>query len=309
MQAVPTAISQNLAQKSYSTGEVGLLGEEIPQRLLSIFIESASACLRQIYNMSMQHGSSKAFALYKVGLNVVAHWDNDVVLEETVRIETMYPEVMALHSYSYLWLLDTLFSDKEISNLAVPSLPDFYLIFIRRIVQHGEVSSNIEFLKTPIALQRCVYIDAFRNAYHDLIQKSARQARCQILLPQKKEQSVETEITAEDAPSEVAARLSSISKNTKSKADKIHSANEKFKAQSKTAPALTVVNLAKQAEMQQNKDKDDNKEDEKKNNDEGDKVDQETQANTAKTRALTIKGPCFFTSSQQKEEKKEEISP
>ena len=295
--AISASLSLNQPKKHYQSGEVGLLGEEIPQRLLSILIESATACLNQIHTMSMQHGMVKAANLYKVGLNVVAHWDNDVILEEIVRIETLYPEVMALHSYSYLWLLDTLFSDKEISNIAVPALPDLYSIFIRRVVQQREVVSDVNYIKTPISFQRLMFVDAFRNSYHDLIQKSARQARFQVSFSPKRENtSGVVEVTADDAPSEVAARLSAGSNISKTKADKIHSQRQKVEN-------LTVVNLKEHEQgMNENIKKNDAENAERDENAEKETI--AASKTTAKTKELIIKGPCFFNQNESKETEK-----
>ncbi len=200
-----------LAQRALACGEVGLLGEEGAQRLLSVFSEFASVCLHQIYEMSYSHGQEKCQALYKVGLDLVARWDGDVLHEETVRMETTYPEVPALHSFVYLWLLDRCFPDADLLSLAVPPLPDAYAIFIRRVAQHVDVAKGRTFIDHPEVYRRTVFIDAFRGAYHDLMQRRLREARCVPGVISRPAgvagTSYDITVAPEDAASEVAARI------------------------------------------------------------------------------------------------------
>ena len=181
------------------------------QRLLSVFSEFASLCLRQIHDMSYSHGQDKFQALYKVGLDLVARWDGDVLHEETVRMETSYPEVPALHSFVYLWLLDQCFLDKDLGTLAVPPLPDAYAIFMRRVAQHADVAKGRVFMDHPEVFRRTVFIDAFRGAYHDLVQRRLRVARAAppgvLTRFAPPGPGFDATVAPEDAASEVAARL------------------------------------------------------------------------------------------------------
>lgn len=209
--AATTLGTQAGTQRALACGEVGLLGEEGAQRLLSVFSEFASVCLHQIYEMSYSHGAEKCQALYKVGLDLVARWDGDVLHEETVRMETSYPEVPALHSFVYLWLLDRCFPDRDLLSLAVPPLPDAYAIFMRRVSQHADVAKGRAFIDNPEVFRRTIFIDAFRGAYHDLMQRKLREARAVpgvfARLAAPPSVTYDATVAPEDAASEVAARL------------------------------------------------------------------------------------------------------
>jgi hypothetical protein len=157
-----------------ATGEVGLLGEEAAQRLLAIFAEAAGSCLAQIHIMSLAHGESKYSALYNVGLDLVQRWDREVVQEEAVRIETAYPEVASLHSYAFLWLLDRLCEDAEMSAVPVPPLSEIYAAFMRRVANHADTRRGRDFLEWPELCRRTVYVDAFRAAYHDFLHRRGK---------------------------------------------------------------------------------------------------------------------------------------
>ena len=292
-----SATASQVNNRFLTSGEVGLLGEEIPQRLLSILVESACACLRQIHGMSTEHGTAKVASLYKVGLNVVVHWDSEIVQEEVVRMETTYPEITALHSYTYLWLLDKIFSDKEISNIAVPTLPDLYSIFMRRVVQHMDVTRDVNFINSPFAFQRAVYIDAFRGAYHDLIQKSTRQSRFQMAIPCKRLDNLDSEITCDDAPSEVAARLSTVSQTKKETQDSKEHLKTKTTI-SNSGQQLTTVNLDKINSEKKEAGRESNEAKKTENAEVGTSAPSKM---TDRTRALTIQGPCFFNSTTEKE--------
>jgi hypothetical protein len=165
-----------------ATGEVGLLGEEGAQRLLAIFAEAATACLAQISELSSAHGAGKFLQLWRVGLDLVARWDRDVVHEEAVRMQADFPETHFLHSFAYLWLLDRLVSDRDLEHLAVPPLAEVYSIFMTRVARHGDVVKGLSFLGGPEAHRRCVFVDAFRGSYHDVLQASLR-ARSSLVRP------------------------------------------------------------------------------------------------------------------------------
>ena len=211
MMATTTLGTQTGVQRALACGEVGLLGEEGAQRLLSVFSEFASLCLRQIHDMSCAHGQDKFQALYKVGLDLVARWDGDVLHEETVRMETSYPEVSALHSFVYLWLLDQCFPARDLITLAVPPLPEAYAIFMRRVAQHADVAKGRVFMDNPEVFRRTVFIDAFRGAYHDLVQRRVRAARAAtpglVVRFVPSDAAFDAAVAPEDAASEVAARL------------------------------------------------------------------------------------------------------
>ena len=157
--------------RAAASGEVGLLGEEAAQRLLAIFAEAGAACLRQIHALCAAHADSKYEALLSVGLDLVLKWDADVVHEEAVRLETAYPEVPTLHSYVHLWLLDRLCSDVELGSLSVPPVNEAYAGFMKRLVAHADVRAGVRFTESPELYRRTVYVDCFRGAYHDLLQR------------------------------------------------------------------------------------------------------------------------------------------
>ena len=157
--------------RAAASGEVGLLGEEAAQRLLSVFSETGSGCLRQIHGLCAAHSESKRGALLNVGLDLVLKWDAEVVHEETVRLETAYPEVPTLHSYAYLWLLDRLCTDRDLGSLSVPPVNEAYAGFMKRLVSHADVRAGQRFLEGPELHRRTVYVECFRGAYHDLLQR------------------------------------------------------------------------------------------------------------------------------------------
>jgi len=172
---MPTSSAETLEGRAGASGEVGLLGEEAAQRLLSIFVEAAMSCLGQIRSMSMQHGDGKFNALFQVGLDLVQRWEADVVQEEVIRVVTIYPEVPALHSYAFLWLLDRLCGDCDIKTLEVPPLSDVYAGFMKRVAAHRDVRQGRSFLAGPELHRRTVFVEAFRGCYHDVLQRRKSQ--------------------------------------------------------------------------------------------------------------------------------------
>ena len=74
MQHCNSASSRTSEYRAAASGEVGVLGEEAAQRLLSIFAEAATCCLVQLKELALQHGIGKHDALFEVGLNLVLKW-------------------------------------------------------------------------------------------------------------------------------------------------------------------------------------------------------------------------------------------
>ena len=158
-----------------ASGEVGILGEEAAQRLLSVFAEAATCCLSQLRTLALQHGSDKHDTLFEVGLNLVLKWDADIANEETSRMELVYPELSSLHTYVFLWLLDKFCSNEDLHQPSIPGVGEIYGAFMKRVAGHRDVRKGEIFLERSGELsRRSVYVDAFRCVYHDAMRRSIR---------------------------------------------------------------------------------------------------------------------------------------
>jgi hypothetical protein len=196
--------------RAAASGEVGLLAEEAAQRLLSVFSDAGFACLRQIHGLCATHPENKRAGLLQVGLDLVLKWDVEVVHEETVRLETSYPEVPTLHSYTYLWLLDRLCSDRDLASLSVPPVAEAYAGFMKRLVAHRDVRAGRSFAEGPELFRRTVYVDCFRGAYHDLLQRRGLWSTRTASVPAKlacPAPCAELTVGPEEAASQVGAAL------------------------------------------------------------------------------------------------------
>lgn len=169
-----SASVHSFEKRAAASGEVGVLGEEAAQRLLSIFGEAATCCLEQLSELSLQHAASKHNVLFAVGLDLVLKWDSDIASEETGRMELTYPEISALHTYVFLWLLEKLCSNDTLHNPGLPPLGEIYRLFMKRVASHRDVRQGQQFLRSSELVKRSVYVDAFRWVYHDAVQKAIR---------------------------------------------------------------------------------------------------------------------------------------
>ena len=176
MASLPSG-SFSIDARHASTGDVGLLAEEEAQRLLAILSETVMTSLRQIHLMSIKHGAVKYNSLFDIGLGVIKRWDDDVVQEETLRLETLYPEASALHSYVFLWLLERLTTDVSLLDFSVPPISDVFSRFVKRVVAHSHVAQGNAFMSCPEPYRRAVFVEAFRNAYHDIVRQSQRSSQ------------------------------------------------------------------------------------------------------------------------------------
>ena len=151
-------------------GDVGILSEEPGQRLLSVFSEAAQECLDALNSMARQHAASKYAHLFSAGIACIGTWNCDVIKEEIAKINAKYPECEDLYQHTYLSLLSALIPDSTVDF--VPPMEDFYLAFMKRIVQAQDVKRGADFFLFPFAHRRFVYVECFRNSLHDVLRKS-----------------------------------------------------------------------------------------------------------------------------------------
>lgn len=204
MQNCNSASVRSSEHRAAASGEVGLLGEEAAQRLLSIFGEAATCCLAQVRELALKHGVSKHDALFEVGLNLVLKWDLDIANEETSRMEIAYPEIASLHTYVFLWLLDRLCSNEDLRTPAIPVIGEIYAAFMKRIAGHRDVRKGQSFLESSELVRRSLYVDAFRCVYHDAVQKAIRRrGHYAEPLPHLNRRPREAHVVPEEAASQV----------------------------------------------------------------------------------------------------------
>lgn len=153
-------------------GEVGLLADENAQRLCTIFSESAWGCLMTLRDMSAGHGPSRFQGLYRAGLACVQNWNADVVREEVSRLQAQYPEANTIFQYVYVLLIKEVGDDASIATgPSFPALEEVYHVFLCRLCACPDVAIGERFFSMPLLERRVVYIDCFRNAFHDVLRR------------------------------------------------------------------------------------------------------------------------------------------
>ena len=110
---------------------------------------------------------------------------------------TRYPEVRTLHSFAYLRTADLLEEDVALSE---PELHDVFHRFLQRVAEHADVRRGRAFVEQAYGLQRAVYVEAFRNAYHDALRHAQAAAR---LRRRKEERPAENEVRVVDSRARV----------------------------------------------------------------------------------------------------------
>jgi hypothetical protein len=174
-------MSQVTALDRISAGDVGIFDDEQLQRLLSIFSEAMDACLLALGDIVKKRAAGspdKERQLYRTGLKSIPTWNADVLRDEVARMEAAYPETRLLVRYGYIKLLSERAklrgralqpaASRETSTaLSLPSLDSTYLSFLRRVCAAHEIA-EVGAVQLPRSLRRGVYLDALRNALHDL---------------------------------------------------------------------------------------------------------------------------------------------
>jgi hypothetical protein len=162
-----------------------MLALENAQRLVSIFCEAAMSCLGSLREVAERRGGSEAARqqAYARGLGCIRQWSVEVLHEEVAAMEAQYPEASALHRYVTVAAVSELADNfATVPGVVVPPLAETYHAFLKRVVAAPDVSRLAAFLEAPMAHRRVVFLDAFRNAYHDTARRSAAR-RAQPLHP------------------------------------------------------------------------------------------------------------------------------
>jgi len=168
-----------LAPSLAVTGDVGVLAEENAQRLVSIFMEAGMSCILNLKDVVEKELRSKgkdpsAFQkFYVAGLSSIGHWSSDMLQIEVADIEAQYPETRKLHQFVFVSILSEAVYSNSMANLVIPSISETYHAFLKRIVNTSDVQRGTAFLEMPLCHRRVVFLEAFRNAYHDMARRCA----------------------------------------------------------------------------------------------------------------------------------------
>jgi len=161
------------------SGDVGVLAEENAQRLISIYMEAGMSCILHLRDVVEKELRSKGKDLttfpkfYKFGLASIGQWSTDMLQAEVADIEAQYPETRKLHQFVFVSVLSEAVYSNGTSNLVIPSISETYHAFLKRLVGSSDVQRGTQFLEMPLCHRRVVFLDAFRNAYHDMARKFA----------------------------------------------------------------------------------------------------------------------------------------
>jgi len=161
------------------SGDVGVLAEENAQRLISIFMEAGMSCILHLRDVVERELRSKGKdftnfpKFYKSGLASIGQWSSDMLQGEVSDIEAQYPETRKLHQFVFVSVLSEAVYSNGMANLMIPSVSETYHAFLKRLVGNSDVQRGIQFLEMPLCHRRVVFLDAFRNAYHDMARKCA----------------------------------------------------------------------------------------------------------------------------------------
>ena len=211
------------------TGDVGMLAEENAQRLVSIFSEHAMSCLASFRQVAESRGSDAAAVQKNCtrGLASVRQWSVDVLNEEVAAMEALYPETSSLHRFVTVAAISELASLEPVAGVVVPPLTETYHAFLKRLVSSPDLSRLVAFLESPMAHRRVVFLDAFRNAYHDMARRSIDRRQSARPLLTEKPPSEEAPFGEDPAPSSRSSHASLLQRTVASLAAPAGSCKDK----------------------------------------------------------------------------------
>jgi hypothetical protein len=89
-------------------------------------------------------------------------------------METLYPETKQLHNYVLVCILSNAAYAQDMKPpLVIPPVSETYHCFIKRLVAMPDVQQGRAFAQAPMSQKRVVFLDAFRNAFHDMATRAA----------------------------------------------------------------------------------------------------------------------------------------
>lgn len=169
------------------SGDVGILADENAQRLVSIFSEAVTACLQELREMvEIRLKGSPGFQIqYAKGLASIRNFSSEVLQGEIARLEAKYPETRKLHQFVFINTLSEAAYAQTIPSLVVPPMAETYHCFLKRVISSSDVQRGQSFFDAPLFQRRVVFLDAFRNAFHDVARRcaSAAEAAPPMVLP------------------------------------------------------------------------------------------------------------------------------
>jgi hypothetical protein len=236
-------MSSSVAPSLAVSGDVGILAEENAQRLVSIFTEDGTLMLLKMTDivkkdLQAKGGNMANFdRLYKKLLSSIGEWSSEMLQKEVSDMEAMYPEIKMLHQFVYVNVMSEAAYATCTRNLVVPSLVEVYHAFLKRLVASLDVQKGAQFLELPLSHRRVVFLDAFRNAYHDLARRScSAQAVVVTALPQPSQRTASHRTVASSDRMELQTKPSSAASSATSEAPKSRLAQAMLEAQA-TAPS------------------------------------------------------------------------
>ena len=236
-------MASSVAPSLAVSGDVGVLAEENAQRLVSIFAEDVTLMLLKMTDMIRKDLQTKGgqFAnfdrLYRKLLSSVGEWSSDMLQKEVCDMEAMYPEMKKLHQFVYVNVMSEAAYATCTRNLVVPSIVEVYHVFLKRLTASPDVQRGAHFLELPLSHRRVVFLDAFRNAYHDLARRScSAQAVVVTTLPQLPQRAASHRTTASFDEMELQTKLSSAASSVASEVPKSRLAQAILEAQAAVSP-------------------------------------------------------------------------
>lgn len=236
-------MASSIAPSLAVSGDVGILAEENAQRLVSIFTEDFTLMLMQMTDavkkdLNAKGGNMENFnRLYKKLLTSIGEWSSDMLQKEVCDMEAMYPEIKKLHQFVFVNIMSEAAYATGMKSLVIPSIVDVYHAFLKRMVSSLDVQRGMQFLDLPLSHRRVVFLDAFRNAYHDLARRScSAQAEVLTALPMASLKVASLRTAASFEGTERQSKLSSAASSATSEAPKSRLAQAMLEAQA-GAPA------------------------------------------------------------------------
>lgn len=166
------------------SGDVGMLADENAQRLVSIFQEGATLFLVDVKEAVLAANPVKQQQVAFVRFLATARgWTQDVTQPVVAKLEATYPETSVLHRYVVISVLSEAAYAQGITVLNVPPVAEAFNVFLQRVTSSSDVQDVPHFLAAPLAHRRVVFLEAFRNAYHDVARRHLVSQNGAVVLP------------------------------------------------------------------------------------------------------------------------------
>ena len=143
----------------------GVFNQEVSQRFLRVLIDLTNIGFKELFETCLPKNPQN----FKKGLERVATWSTNTILEDVTRITTMWPDSTSLYESVFVEYLKSTRGDRTKKILVnVPHFSEFCRLFLVSLSRNENVLNGVFFKDNDDIKNRVACMDACRDAFFAL---------------------------------------------------------------------------------------------------------------------------------------------